>query len=167
MFASETLKELSKIHMVPNTNGFEAGASYEPQHGLCPKSVKLGCHSASMSASSDKDLGRVTRPTWLNASQKDRTRDSFHGTFLAVVHHVCQQKSQIPAVKQLGENSSSPFMVQSSFPSGEPQLVKVKLWLRLAKAATLGFKATEAPSIDGSTLKDLDPTMFEVERPEE
>jgi len=48
--------------------------------------------------------GRVTRPTWLNASQKDRTRDSFHGTFLAVVHHLCHQKSQIPAVKQLGEN---------------------------------------------------------------
>jgi len=24
MFASQTLKELSKIHMVPNTNGFQA-----------------------------------------------------------------------------------------------------------------------------------------------
>ncbi|KAG2409663.1 uncharacterized protein HKW66_Vig0003280 [Vigna angularis] len=43
-------------------------------------------------------------------------------------------------------------------------LRSIKLWLRLAKAPALGFKATEAPSTDGSTLKDLHPTMFKMNR---
>jgi len=60
-------------------------------------------HFLGLVTSNTMPAGHVTRPTWHNASQKDRTRDSFHGTFLALVHHVCQQKSQITAVKQLGK----------------------------------------------------------------